>query len=84
MDWILDPATWGILVVNPDRRGSENYIGPNAFAEAAVAFASGRHIFVLNNIPSSYDDELRAWGARCLDGDIRHLADAFRSHDGAD
>lgn len=62
--------TDAILVVNESKNGVESYIGPNSFAEIAVAFADGKSIFVLYGHPAQYAEELHAWGVRALDGDI--------------
>jgi len=40
-----------ILVVNGKKRGIENYIGGNTFAEMMVAFFLNKKIFLLNPIP---------------------------------
>ncbi|GAA1873705.1 hypothetical protein [Asanoa iriomotensis] len=79
MSWIVDPATRAILIVNPHREGQPDYIGPNAFGEAAVAFATDRRIFLLNGIPANFEEELSAWRARCLYGDLRPVIGFFRS-----
>lgn len=73
-DRIVEPATAAVLVVNLDRHGTPNYVGPNAFAEAAVAFVNGRPVYLLQGMPSAYSDELAAWGAKCLFGDLSRLA----------
>ncbi|WP_327210185.1 hypothetical protein [Rhizobium leguminosarum] len=60
---ILDPRTSGVLVANYEKHGKPGYIGPNTFAEISVAFAHGRQIWLLNEVPEHYEDELTAWGA---------------------
>ena len=77
-DRIADPATAAVLVVNLDRHGTPSYVGPNAFAEAAVAFANDRPVYLLQGMPSAYRDELTAWGAQCLFGDLSRLAADLR------
>lgn len=72
-DAVRDPRTCAVLLVNVDRAGRRSYVGPNAFAEAAVAFAHGRPAFLLQGMPPEYDDELTAWGATCLFGDLAPL-----------
>ncbi|MBF4513619.1 hypothetical protein ITJ66_14105 [Plantibacter sp. VKM Ac-2885] len=67
---IQEDQTAAILVVNIDKDGARDYIGPNSFAEIAVAFAAGRAVYLLQSIPSQYEDELRAWGVRELRGEI--------------
>jgi hypothetical protein len=79
MSYIRDRETEAILVVNTDRNGSSNYVGPNSFAEISVAFADDRRIFLLQGMPTSYAEELEAWGVECLDGDLNRFARALGS-----
>jgi hypothetical protein len=72
-DTIRSGRTAAVLVVNVDRQGQRDYVGPNAFAEAAVAFAERRPVYLLQGMPSAYRDELTALGATCLSGDLRRL-----------
>lgn len=65
--------TDAILVVNSHREHISSYIGPNSFAEIAIAFVEGKRIFVLNGFPGEYADELTAWGAINLGGDLTGL-----------
>jgi nucleoside 2-deoxyribosyltransferase len=65
--------TAAVLVVNLDRPGSKNYIGPSTFAEIGVAFSRHRTVFLLQDMPATYAEELTAWGVQCLNWDIRHL-----------
>jgi hypothetical protein len=69
LDLIRNKWTKAILVVNTDKYGQHDYIGPNAFAEIAVAFAHGRRIVLLQGIPHHFAEELRAWGVHTADGD---------------
>src|SRR5690242_1558176 len=55
---IKNPRTYGILVANFDKHGAPGYIGPSSFAEIAIAAAHGRKVFILNEFPSLYRDEL--------------------------
>lgn len=71
---IQDAQTDAVLVVNVAKDGQKDYIGPNAFAEIAIAFASGREVYLLYGTPHTYSDELRAWGARELHGELDVLA----------
>jgi hypothetical protein len=70
---IQSPETAAVLVVNVDRHNTPNYVGPNSFAEAAVAVAHDRPVFLLQGIPAAYADELTAWGATPLNGDLSQL-----------
>jgi hypothetical protein len=76
---IRDPRTIAVLAVNCDNHGIANYIGPNTFAEIAVAFAQGKRIYVFQQIPAVYEDELVAWGAVPLGGDLSRLVDDFNA-----
>lgn len=58
---IRDPRTFCVLAMNLDRHGILNYIGPNTFAEIAVAFAQSKRIYLYQGIPDAYVDELSAW-----------------------
>jgi len=75
---IRNPATYAVLAVNVDRHGIADYIGPNTFAEIAVAFAQRKRIFLLQDAPAVYSDELSAWGAVCLNGAWHPLIQAFQ------
>ncbi len=77
---IRDPRTFGILAVNFDRYDILHYIGPNTFAEVAVAFAQSKRIYLLNGIPSVYEDELLAWRVIPLFGDLQQLIDDFHQN----
>lgn len=76
---IKDQRTEAVLVVNVDKNGRHDYIGPNAFAEIAVAVAEGRSVYLLQGIPLQYRDELDAWGVKSLYGDLRKLKWAWDS-----
>lgn len=73
MDAIRDADTAAILVVNVDRSGRRDYIGPNTFAEIAVAVADRKSVYLLQGMPDAYADELLAWGAVPLFGDLEAL-----------
>lgn len=70
---IKDPRTYAVLVANFDKNGIYGYVGANTFAEISVAFSSRKKIFLLSEVPSQYADELTAWGAIALNGDIPRL-----------
>jgi nucleoside 2-deoxyribosyltransferase len=42
-----------VLVVNDEKHGQPNYIGPNVLMEMAVAFSQGKPIYLLNDIPAN-------------------------------
>lgn len=76
---IRDPRTYGILAINVDRHGILNYIGPNTFAEIAVAFAQSKKIYLLQGMPEAYSDELSAWRVVSLRGKLDRLIEEFRN-----
>lgn len=65
-----------ILVVNDEKHGEPNYIGPNVLMEMAVAFALDKPIYLLNDLPtdSSFIDEIRGLEPICLHGDLHDIA----------
>lgn len=68
-----------ILVANFPRRGRKNYIGPNTFAQVMIAVDARKLVFLLHGFHPPLRDELAAWGAIPLKGDIGALAGAIRS-----
>jgi hypothetical protein len=72
-DCIKNESTGAVLVVNVDKNGKHDYIGPNAFAEIAVAIAQGVTVYLLQGVPRQYRDELDAWGVQSLEGDLTRL-----------
>lgn len=72
-DAIADPRTYAILVINSSKKGIDNYIGANTFAEIAIAFYFRKKIYLLNDLYKPFSDELLAWGAVALNGDINSL-----------
>lgn len=77
---VRDQSTFGILVVNFDKHGIPDYIGPNTFAEIAVALAHYKRIYLFQSVPRFYQDELLAWGAIPLHGDIRLIVKDWVDH----
>lgn len=59
-----------VLIVNEEKNGIKNYIGPNSLCEIACSFYYNRKIFLLNNIYEPYKDELEAWGVMPLKGNL--------------
>ena len=62
-----------ILVVNEDKEDIKNYIGPNSFAEIAMAFYHGKKVFLKNDIYTPYQDELAGWEVIPLKGDLEKM-----------
>lgn len=76
---IRAPETVAILAVNVDKHGISGYIGPNTFAEIAVAFAQQKKIFLLQGIPHDYFEELEAWGVISLDGSLSGIFQYYKA-----
>ena len=70
---IVSPQTDAILVVNDNKNGIENYIGPNSLAEIAFAFFYNKKIFLLNSIYEPYKDELIGWNVNNLENNIENI-----------
>ena len=70
---IREKNVFGILVVNAPKNGISNYIGANTFAEIAMAFCWNRKIFILHDLYDFFRDELIAWQATILHGDLNQL-----------
>ena len=75
---IRNPLTYGILVANFDKHGIRDYIGPSTFAEIAIAAVHGKKVFVFNEFPTVYEDELSLWRAEALHGRLERLIDLYR------
>ncbi|MFH1854847.1 MAG: hypothetical protein ABH810_00315 [bacterium] len=61
----------GILVLNLDKNGIENYIGGNALMELGFARVLGKKIYLYNPIPQMfYTDEIRAVEPTVINGDL--------------
>ena len=70
---VRDQKTFGILVMNVDKHGIHDYIGPNTFAEIAIALSHYKRIYLYQGIPEFYRDELVSWQVIPLNGDISKL-----------
>ena len=69
-DEICKEETDILLAVNETKNGIENYIGPNTFAEIAMAFYKQKKVYVLNDLYEPYMDELKGWVIIPLKGDL--------------
>ena len=72
-DKITTTDTSAVLIINASKGGINNYIGANTFAEIAMAFYFRKTIYILNGIYKPYQDELLAWGAIFLHGNIKGI-----------
>lgn len=59
-----------ILVVNEEKNGIKNYVGPNTLCEIAFGFYYNKKVFLLNEIYEPYKEELKAWGVIPLNGNL--------------
>lgn len=64
-----------ILVVNDEKHGQANYIGPNVLMEMAVAFSLSIPIYLLNDMPaeSIFLDEISGLEPVTLGGNIKKM-----------
>jgi hypothetical protein len=63
-----------ILVLNYEKDGQVNYIGPNTFAEMCVAFWLGKKIFLFNPIPKFFVwEEVKGMKPIVLNGDLKKI-----------
>lgn len=63
-----------VLIYNPPLDGKVNYIGANSFLEMGFAFAFGKTIYLLTDIPDQPNtDEIRGMLPVCLNGDLTLL-----------
>lgn len=72
-DEITNEKTDIVLAINETKNGIENYIGPNTFAEIAMAFYFNKKIYLLNDIYEPYKDELEGWSVIPLKGNLNNL-----------
>lgn len=65
-----------ILVMNYEKHGKKNYIGPNVLMEMSTAFYLNKPIYILNGQPedSPLIDEILGLEPIFLDGDLSKLA----------
>lgn len=64
----------GILVLNYDKGGIDNYVGGNSFLEAGFAHILNKKVYFLNDIPKMlYSDELEALQPIILDCDLTKI-----------
>jgi len=75
---IRDPRTYCVLAINQDLHGISDYIGPNTFAEIAVAFAQSKKIYLYQGMPEAYVEELSAWRCVPLRGNVEQIVSDFR------
>ncbi|HKU19172.1 MAG TPA: hypothetical protein VJP80_07975 [Candidatus Saccharimonadales bacterium] len=78
----FDEITRGnaILVLNYEKHGKANYIGPNVLMEMALAFYQRKPIFVINELPADtpFEEELKGMMPVILHGKLQDLPARFR------
>ena len=64
-----------ILIVNDDKPGKSNYIGPNGTMEWGLAYYLGKPVFILNGVSkdSNYYEEVYGMSTGVLDGDLSKI-----------
>jgi len=64
-----------ILVVNDEKHGIKDYIGPNVLLEMSLAWYQKKPIYILNNIPvdSPFEEEIKGMAPVVLNGDVSKL-----------
>lgn len=75
---IRESSTYAVLVLNQDKKGVQNYIGANTLVEISMAFCWGRQIYLFNDIYAPLIDELTAWNATCLKGNLNLLIENYK------
>lgn len=75
---IRDSSTYAILVLNEEKKEVPNYIGANTLVEISMAFCWGRSIYLLNDYYEPLIDELVAWNAICLNGDLDKMIATYK------
>ena len=75
---IRESSTYAVLVLNQDKKGIANYIGANTLVEISMAFCWGRQIYLLNDFYAPLIDELTAWNATCLNGNLNLLIENYK------
>ena len=64
-----------ILVLNNEKHGQPNYIGPNVLMEMGIAFYFNKPIFIFNELPegSPFEEELKGFMPTVLHGKLDQL-----------
>ncbi len=70
---IIDSNNTKVLIINSTKKGIENYIGPNTFAEIAFAFYFNKKVYLLNDYYEPYIDELIGWNTIPLKGNLDNI-----------
>ena len=64
-----------VLVVNPEKKGIQGYIGANTLIEMAFAHVLGKRLYILYALPEMpYSAEIIAMQPEVIDGDLTALS----------
>lgn len=68
-------ASDAVLIINNEKDGKRNYIGPNVLMEMGQAYVNNKKIFLLNDIPYEvpHADEILTCEPICLKGDMKNI-----------
>lgn len=75
---IRENSTYGILVVNQEKKGLDNYIGANTLVEISMAFCWGRPIYLYNDFYEPIKEELLAWQVISIQGNLDRLIEEYK------
>lgn len=64
-----------ILVLNYEKHGKQNYIGPNVLMEMSLAFYLKKPIYILNDLPDDtpFEEEIKGMTPVILSGDLSKI-----------
>ncbi|HVX58880.1 MAG TPA: hypothetical protein VG964_04100 [Candidatus Saccharimonadales bacterium] len=63
-----------VLIVNDDKPGKPNYIGPNTAMEWGVAYHLGKPVFIMNGVDKESNFYEEVYGlATVIDGDLKRI-----------
>lgn len=64
-----------VLVVNDEKHGVPNYIGPNVLMEMSLGWYQNKPIYILNRLPSDspFEEEIKGFMPVVLNGDLSPL-----------
>jgi len=67
-----------VLVVNDEKHGVPNYIGPNVLMEMSLAWYQQKPIYILNDLPDDprFEEEIKGFMPIVMKGDLAQLAHA--------
>jgi hypothetical protein len=64
-----------VLIINNEKDGKKNYIGPNVLMEMGQAYVNNKKIFLLNEVPFEvpHADEILTCEPICLHSDLSNI-----------